>query len=311
MAREKITVIGAGNVGGTTAQRLVESGRYDVVLLDAVDGIAQGKALDLMQAAPLVGSDGQIQGTMDYKATAGSALVVITSGVPRKPGMSREELLATNAKIVRDVVQKVTADSPQTILLVVTNPLDAMTYVAHKVSKFPRERVLGMAGVLDSARFQAFIAAELRVPAKNVQAMVLGGHGDSMVPLIRHTTVAGVPLSERLPKDRIEALVKRTQEGGAEIVALLKTGSAYYAPSASIAAMVDAIMMDSKKIMPCAALCCGEYGVDDLFVGVPVKLGRRGAEEIVQLALSKDEQAALAKSAAVVKELCALVDRYL
>jgi malate dehydrogenase len=311
VAREKITVIGAGNVGGTTAQRLVESGRYDVVLLDAVDGIAQGKALDLMQAAPLVGSDGQIQGTMDYKATAGSALVVITSGVPRKPGMSREELLATNAKIVRDVVQKVTADSPQTILLVVTNPLDAMTYVAHKVSKFPRERVLGMAGVLDSARFQAFIAAELRVPAKNVQAMVLGGHGDSMVPLIRHTTVAGVPLSERLPKDRIEALVKRTQEGGAEIVALLKTGSAYYAPSASIAAMVDAIMTDSKKIMPCAALCCGEYGVDDLFVGVPVKLGRRGAEEIVQLALSKDEQAALAKSAAVVKELCALVDRYL
>jgi malate dehydrogenase len=311
VAREKITVIGAGNVGGTTAQRLVESGRYDVVLLDAVDGIAQGKALDLMQAAPLVGSDGQIQGTMDYKATAGSALVVITSGVPRKPGMSREELLATNAKIVRDVVQKVTADSPQTILLVVTNPLDAMTYVAHKVSKFPRERVLGMAGVLDSARFQAFIATELRVPAKNVQAMVLGGHGDSMVPLIRHTTVAGVPLSERLPKDRIEALVKRTQEGGAEIVALLKTGSAYYAPSASIAAMVDAIMTDSKKIMPCAALCCGEYGVDDLFVGVPVKLGRRGAEEIVQLALSKDEQAALAKSAAVVKELCALVDRYL
>ena len=311
MRREKITVIGAGNVGGTTAQRLVESGRYDVVLLDAVDGIPQGKALDLMHAAPLVGSDGQIQGTTDYKATAGSALVVITSGVPRKPGMSREELLATNAKIVRDVVQKVTADSPQAILLVVTNPLDAMTYVAHKVSKFPRERVLGMAGVLDSARFQAFIAAELRVPAKNVQAMVLGGHGDSMVPLIRHTTVAGVPLSERLPKDRIEVLVKRTQDGGAEIVALLKTGSAYYAPSASIAAMVDAIMMDSKKIMPCAAMCRGEYGVDGLFVGVPVKLGRRGVEEIVQLSLSKDEQAALAKSAASVKELCALVDRYL
>jgi len=311
MAREKITVVGAGNVGGTTAQRLVESGRYDVVLLDVMDGIPQGKALDLMHAAPLVGSDGQIQGTTEYKATAGSALVVITSGVPRKPGMSREELLATNAKIVRDVVHKVTADSPQAILLVVTNPLDAMTYVAHKVSKFPRERVLGMAGVLDSARFQAFIAAELRVPAKNVQAMVLGGHGDSMVPLIRHTTVAGVPLSERLPKDRIEALVKRTQEGGAEIVALLKTGSAYYAPSAAIAAMVDAIMMDSKKIMPCAALCRGENGVDGLFVGVPVKLGRRGVEEIVQLSLSKDEQAALANSAASVKELCALVDRYL
>lgn len=311
MGREKITVIGAGNVGGTTAQRLVESGRYDVVLLDVMDGIPQGKGLDLMQAAPLVGSDGQVRGTTDYKATAGSALVVITSGVPRKPGMSREQLLEINAKIVREVVQKVTADSPQAILLVVTNPLDAMTYVAHKVSKFPRERVLGMAGVLDSARFQAFIAAELKVPVTSVQTMVLGGHGDSMVPLIRHTTVAGVPLGERLPKARIDALVKRTQDGGAEIVSLLKTGSAYYAPSAAIAAMVDAIMMDSKKIMPCAALCRGEYGVDGLFVGVPVKLGRRGVEEVVQLSLSKDEQAALAKSAAAVKELCALVDRYL
>ena len=311
MARDKITVVGAGNVGGTTAQRLVESGRYDVVLLDVVDGIPQGKALDLLQAAPLVGSDGRIQGTTDYKATAGSALVVITSGVPRKPGMSREELLETNAKVVRDVVHKVVADSPQAILLVVTNPLDAMTYVAQKVSKFPCERVLGMAGVLDSARFQAFIAAELGVPVTSVQTMVLGGHGDSMVPLIRHATVAGVPLSDRLPKERIDALVKRTQEGGAEIVSLLKTGSAYYAPSAAIATMVDAIMTDSKKIMPCAALCRGEYGVDGLFVGVPVKLGRRGVEEIVKLSLSKDEQAALAKSAAVVKELCMLVDRYL
>ncbi|HEX9284105.1 MAG TPA: malate dehydrogenase [Nitrospirales bacterium] len=311
MAREKITVVGAGNVGGTTAQRLVESGRYDVVLLDVVDGIPQGKALDLLQAAPLVGSDGRIQGTTDYKATAGSALVVITSGVPRKPGMSREELLETNAKVVRDVVHKVVADSPQAILLVVTNPLDAMTYVAQKVSKFPCERVLGMAGVLDSARFQAFIAAELGVPVTSVQTMVLGGHGDSMVPLIRHATVAGVPLSDRLPKERIDALVKRTQEGGAEIVSLLKTGSAYYAPSAAIATMVDAIMTDSKKIMPCAALCRGEYGVDGLFVGVPVKLGRRGVEEIVKLSLSKDEQVALAKSAAVVKELCMLVDRYL
>jgi malate dehydrogenase len=311
MAREKITVVGAGNVGGTTAQRLVESGQYDVVLLDVVDGIPQGKALDLMQAAPLVGSDGRIQGTTDYKATAGSALVVITSGIPRKPGMSREELLETNAKVVRDVVHKVVADSPQAILLVVTNPLDAMTYVAQKVSKFPRERVLGMAGVLDSARFQAFIAAELGVPVTSVQTMVLGGHGDSMVPLIRHATVAGVPLSDRLPKERIDALVKRTQEGGAEIVSLLKTGSAYYAPSAAITTMVDAIMTDSKMIMPCAALCRGEYGVDGLFVGVPVKLGRRGVEEIVKLSLSKDEQVALDRSAAVVKELCALVDRYL
>ncbi len=311
MGREKITVIGAGNVGGTTAQRLVETGRYDVVLLDIVDGIPQGKSLDLMQAAPLVGSNGHIEGTTDYKASAGSSLVVITSGVPRKAGMSREQLLETNAKIVRDVVKQVAAVSPDAILVVVTNPLDAMAYVAHKVSRFPRERVVGMAGVLDSARLQAFIAAELKVPVNSVQTMVLGGHGDQMVPLIRYTTVAGVPLSERLSKERIDALVKRTQDGGAEIVSLLKTGSAYYAPSASIAAMVDAIMLDSKKIMPCAALCRGEYGVDGLFVGVPVKLGRRGVEEVVWLSLTKDEQAALAKSAAAVKELCALVDRYL
>ena len=308
MGREKITVIGAGNVGGTTAQRLVESGRYDVVLLDVVDGVPQGKALDLMQAAPLVGSGGHIVGTTDYNATGGSALVAITSGVPRKPGMSREQLLEINAGVVRDVVQKIVANSPQAILLVVTNPLDVMTYVAHKVSRFPRERVLGMAGVLDSARFRAFIAVELKVPVETVQAMVLGGHGDSMVPLIQHTTVAGVPLSERLPKARIDALVKRTQDGGAEIVALLKTGSAYYAPSASIVEMVNAIMTDSKKVLPCAALCQGEYGVDGLFVGVPVKLGRRGVEEIVTLALSDEERSALAKSAAGVKENCALVD---
>ncbi len=311
MGREKITVIGAGNVGGTTAQRLVESGCYDVVLLDVVDGIPQGKGLDLMQAGAMIGSDGHIVGTTDYKATAGSSLVVITSGVPRKPGMSREQLLEINAKIVRDVVTQVTAGSPDAILVVVTNPLDVMTYVAHKVSKFPRERVVGMAGVLDSARFRAFIAAELKVSVENVQAMVLGGHGDSMVPLIRYTTVAGVPLSEWLPKDRIDVLVKRTQDGGADIVALLKTGSAYYAPSASIVEMVDAIMLDSKKILPCAALCRGEYGVDGLFVGVPVKLGRRGVEEIVTLSLTAYEQTALAQSAAVVKEHCDLVDRYL
>ncbi len=311
MGREKITVIGAGNVGGTTAQRLVESGRYDVVLLDVVEGVPQGKALDLMQAGALIGSGGHIVGTTDYKATGGSSLIVITSGVPRKPGMSREQLLEINAKIVRDVVTQAAANSPDAILLVVTNPLDVMTYVAHKVSKFPRERVLGMAGVLDSARFRAFIAAELKVLVENVQAMVLGGHGDSMVPLIRYTTVAGRPLNECLSKDRIDALVKRTQDGGAEIVTLLKTGSAYYAPSASIVEMVDAIMLDSKKILPCAALCRGEYGVDGLFVGVPVKLGRRGVEEIVKLSLTAYEQTALAQSAAGVKELCALVDRYL
>lgn len=308
MGREKITVIGAGNVGGTAAQRLVETGRYDVVLLDIIEGVPQGKGLDLSQACPLVGSDGHIRGAEDYAATAGSSVIVITSGVPRKPGMSREQLVETNANIVKTVVQQAAAVSPDAILLVVTNPLDVMTYVAHKISKFPRERVVGMAGVLDAARFQAFIAAELKVSVDNVHAMVLGGHGDSMVPLIRYTTVAGVPLGEWLPKDRIDALVKRTQDGGAEIVSLLKTGSAFYAPSASIAAMVEAILMDTKKILPCAALCLGEYGVDGLFVGVPVKLGRRGVEEIIRLKLTEDEQAALAKSAAVVRELCRLVD---
>ncbi len=311
MAREKITIIGAGNVGGTTAQRLVETGRYDVVLLDIIEGVPQGKALDLAQSCPLVGSDGHIQGVGDYKETAGSSLVVITSGVPRKPGMSREQLLETNAKIVKDVVQQAAAVSPDAILLVVTNPLDVMAYVAYKVSKFPWERVVGMAGVLDAARFRAFVAEELKVSVENVQTMVLGGHGDSMVPLIRYTTVAGVPLGEWLPKDRIDALVKHTQEGGAEIVTLLKTGSAFYAPSASIVAMVEAILRDTKMILPCAALCQGEYGVNGLFLGVPVKLGRRGVEEIVRLSLTADEQAALARSASAVKELCSLVDRYL
>jgi malate dehydrogenase len=308
VGRAKITVIGAGNVGGTTAQRLVEAGWCDVVLLDIIDGVPQGKGLDLTQACPLVGSDGRIEGTGDYKATAGSSVIVITSGVPRKPGMSRDQLLETNAKIVKDVVRQAVAVSPNAILLVVTNPLDAMAYVAYKVSTFPPERVVGMAGALDAARFRAFIAAELGVSVENVHAMVLGGHGDSMVPLIRYTTVAGVPLSEWLPKERIDALVKRTQEGGAEIVALLKTGSAFYAPSASIVAMVEAILKDSKLILPCAALCRGEYGVNGLFLGVPVKLGRRGVEEIVRLSLSADEQAALAKSVSAVKELCGLVD---
>ena len=308
MAREKITVVGAGNVGGTTAQRLVESGCYDVVLLDIIDGVPQGKALDLSQACPLVGSDAQIEGTQDYKATAGSSVVIITSGIARKPGMSREQLLETNVRIVKEVVQKAVAVSPSAILLVVTNPLDVMTYVAYKVSKFPRERVVGMAGALDAARFCAFIAAELKVSADNVQAMVLGGHGDSMVPLIRYTTVAGVPLSEWLPKDRIDALVRRTQDGGAEVVSLLKTGSAYYAPSASIVTMVDAMLQDIKKVIPCAALCQGEYGITGLFVGVPVKLGRRGVEEIVKLPLTAEEQTALARSTDVVRELCGLVD---
>ena len=308
MAREKITIVGAGNVGATTAQRLVEAGCYDVVLLDIVDGVPQGKGLDLSQAYPLVGSQGNIEGTGEYKATAGSSVVIITSGVPRKPGMTREQLLDTNAKIVKSVVEQAIAVSPDAILIVVTNPLDVMTYVAYKVSKFPRQRVVGMAGVLDAARLRAFIAAELKVSTENVQTMVLGGHGDSMVPLIRYTTVAGVPLSQWLPQERIEALVKRTRDGGAEIVALLKTASAYYAPSASIVSMVDAILQDRKKILPCAAMCQGEYGLNDVFVGVPVKLGRQGVEQIVVVSLNADEQAGLSKSAALVKEMCAAVD---
>jgi malate dehydrogenase len=308
VAREKITVVGAGNVGGTTAQRLVESGRYDVVLLDIIEGVPQGKALDIAQACPLVGSDAQIEGTQDYKDTAGSSVVIITSGIARRPGMSREQLLETNVRIVKEVVQKAVVVSPSAILLVVTNPLDVMTYVAYKVSKFPRERVVGMAGALDAARFCTFIAAELKVSADTVQAMVLGGHGDSMVPLIRYTTVAGVPLSEWLPKDRIEALVKRTQNGGAEIVSLLKTGSAYYAPSASIVTMVVAMLHDTKQIIPCAALCQGEYGISGVFVGVPVKLGRRGVEEIVKFALTPEESAALSRSADGVREMCKLVE---
>lgn len=250
VAREKITVVGAGNVGATTAQRLVEAGCYDVVLLDIVDGVPQGKGLDLSQAYPLVGAQGKIEGTGDYTATAGSSVVIITSGVPRKPGMTREQLLETNAKIVKSVVEQAIAVSPDAILIVVTNPLDVMTYVAHKVSKFPRQRVVGMAGVLDAARLRAFIAAELKVSPENVHTMVLGGHGDSMIPLIRYTTIAGVPLSQWLPQEQIEALVKRTREGGAEIVALLKTGSAYYAPSASIVSMVDAILQDSRRFFP-------------------------------------------------------------
>lgn len=308
MAREKITVVGAGNVGATTAQRLVEAGCYDVVLLDIVDGIPQGKGLDLSQAYPLARAQGKIEGTGDYKATAGSSVVVITSGVPRKPGMTREQLLNTNAKIVKSVVEQAIAASPEAMLLVVTNPLDVMTYVAYKVSKFPRQRVVGMAGVLDAARLRSFIAAELNVSTESIHTMVLGGHGDSMVPLIRYTTVAGVPLSQWLPQDRIETLVERTRDGGAEIVALLKTASAYYAPSASIVSMVDAILQDSKKILPCAAMCQGEYGLHDVFVGVPVKLGRQGVEQIVEVSLNADEQAGLSKSAALVKEMCTAVD---
>jgi len=311
MGRPKITVVGAGNVGGTIAQRLVEKNCYDVVLVDIIEGIPQGKALDLMQAGPICGFSSRVVGANGYDDSADSSVVVITSGVPRKPGMSRDELLATNTKIVRGVVQETARRSPNAILLMVTNPLDAMAHVAHRVSRFPKERVVGMAGVLDSARFRSFIAAELGVSASEVQAMVLGGHGDTMVPLLRYTTVGGRPVSEWLSKEKLESLVRRTRDGGAEIVNLLKAGSAYYAPSAAVVEMIEAILKDQKRVLPCAALCEGEYGFTGVFVGVPVKLGRGGVEAIIEYDLTVEERTALATSAVAVRELCSVVDRLL
>ncbi len=311
MARPKVTVVGAGNVGGTLAQRLLESNAYDLVLVDVVDGLAAGKALDLAQAGPVCGYDARIVGTTGYDETAESAVAVITSGVPRKPGMSRDELLATNTKIVGSVVREIAARSPEAILILVTNPLDAMVHVARRVSGFPIARVLGMAGVLDSARLRAFIAMELKVSVADVQAMVLGGHGDSMVPLAHYTTVAGRPLTEWMPKERVDALIRRTRDGGAEIVNLLKAGSAFYAPSASAVEMVEAILQDRKRVLPCATVCQGEYGLHDVVVGVPVTLGRGGAEGIVEYDLTNEERAALRKSAEAVKELCQAVDQLL
>jgi malate dehydrogenase len=301
--RPKVTVVGAGNVGATTAQYIVERELADVVLTDVVDGLPQGKALDLLQAGPLHGYDCRITGANDYEPTAGSDIVVITAGLARKPGMSRDDLLLKNAEIVGGVVTETARRSPTAILIVVTNPLDAMAQLALRRSGFPKQRVIGMAGVLDSARFRTFIAHELDVSVENVTALVLGGHGDTMVPLPRYSTVAGIPITELMPKDRLEALVNRTANGGAEIVGLLKTGSAYYAPAASVVDMVEAILKDKKKILPCTAYLEGEYGVKGLFVGVPVKLGRRGIEQILQITLSPDESAALGRSAAAVREL--------
>jgi malate dehydrogenase len=309
MGRPKITVVGAGNVGGTTAQRLAEKDEYEVVLVDIAEGVPQGKALDITQAGPVCGYSTRVVGTNGYDETAGSSVAVITSGIPRKPGMSRDELLTTNAKIVKSVVSALVSRSPNVILILVTNPLDAMVHVARRVSGLSKSRVLGMAGVLDSARMRAFIAAELSVPGPDVAAMVLGGHGDTMVPLLRYTTVRGKPVSELMSKDRLEAIVKRTREGGAEIVDLLKTGSAFYAPSASAVDMVEAIMKDQKRVMPCAVFCEGEYGLQDVVVGVPVKLGRGGAEQIVEYELTAEERAGLVTSASAVRELCIAVDR--
>ena len=305
MARNKVTVIGAGNVGATTAQRIAEAGLADVVLVDIVEGLPQGKGLDLAEAAPVVGHDASIMGTNDYADTAGSDIIVVTSGIPRKPGMSRDDLIATNAGIVGGVVKAAAAVSPDAIIIVVTNPLDVMCHVAMRASGFPRERVLGMAGVLDSARFRTFIAMEMGVSVEDVHAFVLGGHGDTMVPLSRYSTVAGVPITELLPAETVKALETRTANGGAEIVGLLKTGSAYYAPAASTFEMVDAILRDRKRVLPCATYLQGEFGVDGLFVGVPVVLGRGGLERVFEITLTADEQVAFDKSAAAVKELVA------
>jgi malate dehydrogenase len=302
-ARPKITVVGAGNVGATVAQYAVERELGDVVLVDVIEGIPQGKSLDLAQAGPIHGYDSVLVGSNGYDETADSDVVVITAGMARKPGMTRDDLLFKNAEIVGSVVEQVARRSPRAILILVTNPLDAMVQLAWKKSGFPAERVIGMAGVLDSARFRTFIARELDVSVENVSAFVLGGHGDSMVPLPRYSTVAGIPITDLLPREKIDALVTRTANGGAEIVNLLKAGSAYYAPGASAVEMVEAILKDKKKILPCAAYLDGQYGVRGVYVGVPVKLGRRGVEQIVEIKLTPDEQAAFNKSAAAVREL--------
>jgi malate dehydrogenase len=303
MSRPKISIIGAGHVGATTAFKIAELELGDVVLVDIVEDMPQGKALDLMEMGPISGYDVNIKGTNTYDDTENSDIVVITSGIPRKPGMSRDDLLSTNAKIVKEVTGEVVKRSPKSILILVTNPLDAMVFVAHEVSKFPGGRIMGMAGVLDSTRFRTFISMELGVSVENIHAFVLGGHGDDMVPLARYTTVAGVPITELLPEDRIDSIIQRTRDGGAEIVKLLKTGSAFYAPAASTAEMVESILKDKKKILPCCVMANGKYGIKDAFVGLPVKLGRAGVEEIFEIDLTKEELDKLHVSANHVKEL--------
>ncbi|MEE9187632.1 MAG: malate dehydrogenase [Bacteroidota bacterium] len=298
----KITVVGAGNVGATAAQHIAEKELgHELVLVDVIDGLPQGKGLDMYESAPIEGYDSTIIGSNSYDETADSDIVLITAGLARKPGMSREDLQKTNQEIVKNITEKVVATSPRSILIVVSNPLDVMTYVALKASGFERHRVIGMAGILDTARFRSFIAMELNVSVEDVYALVLGGHGDSMVPLVRYTTVAGIPLTELLPKEKIDAIVKRTRNGGIEIVNYLKTGSAYYAPSSAAVQMIESIVKDKKRILPCAVLLQGEYGLSDVVIGVPIKLGRKGMEEIVQIELREEEKSALHKSAAGVK----------
>ena len=302
--RKKVTVVGAGNVGATAAMRVAEKQLADVVLVDVLEGVPAGKALDLAEAAPIEKHDARIVGASgDYSEAAGSDIVIITAGIPRKPGMSRDDLLATNMGIMESVAKEIAAVAPESVLIVVSNPLDAMCHVALEASGFPKTRVIGMAGVLDSARFRAFIAMELGVSVENTHAFVLGGHGDSMVPLPRFSTVAGIPITELLSEERIQALVERTRTGGAEIVGLLKTGSAYYAPASAAVEMSEAILLDKKKILPCAAYLQGEYGIQNLFIGVPVKLGEAGVEEIVQIRLTGEEDKALQLSAAAVQGL--------
>ena len=304
----KVSVIGSGNVGATAARSIADKELADVVVLDILEGVPQGKGLDMLEACPVEGSDSRVLGTNDYADTAGSDIVVITAGLARKPGMSRDDLLNKNYAIIKSVTEQVATHSPNCIIVPVTNPLDAMCQVVYRVSGFPRERIVGMAGVLDSARMRTFIAQELDVSVENTHAFVLGGHGDTMVPLPRYSTVAGVPITELMDEATIDAIVKRTAAGGAEIVKLLGTGSAFYAPGSAVVEMVEAILKDKKKILPCAAFLQGEYGIEDLFVGVPVKLGAAGIEQIIEITLTEDEQAALVKSADAVRELVQVID---
>src|SRR6478609_10604965 len=307
MSRKKITVVGAGNVGATCAQRLAERDYADVVLVDIVEGLPQGKALDLNQSGPVVGYEAHVTGTNTYDETSGSDIVVITSGLPRKPGMSRDDLLAANREIVESVTREVADRSPDAIIIAVTNPLDAMCHVALEVSEFPRQRVVGMAGILDSARFRTFLAWELGVSVRDVTGFVLGGHGDQMVPVTSYTNVAGIPITDLIGQERLAEIVQRTRDGGAEVVKLLKSGSAYYAPSASVAEMVDSIVHGQKRVLPCAAYLTGEFGLSDIFMGVPCRLGAGGLEEIIKLNLSDDEQAQLNRSADAVRELVGIM----